>query len=69
VLEMQGGKIMSDSRRGKKQNNRKNFTARKEWLESKKFGRLKQEWVNIGTSAVELSPGIVTFTEGFWRKI
>ena len=51
---------MSDSRRGKKQNNRKNFTARKEWLESKKFGRLKQEWVNIGTSAV---------TEGFWRKI
>ncbi len=60
---------MSDSRRGKKQNSNKSYAARTEWMLGKKIGRRKQEWVNIGTSAVEVSPGIVTFTEGFWRKI
>jgi hypothetical protein len=60
---------MSDSRRGKKQNANKSYAARAEWMTGKKIGRKKQEWVNVGSSAVEVSPGIVTFTEGYWRKI
>ena len=60
---------MSDSRRGKKQNANKSYAAHAEWMVAKKLGRRKQEWVNIGSSAVEVSPGIVNFTEGFWRKI
>ena len=55
--------------RGKKINQAKNERAHAEWMAGKKIGRKKQEWINLGTSAVEVSPGIVTFTEGFWRKI
>jgi hypothetical protein len=36
---------METMRRGKKQNYNKNFVARKEWMEGKKFGRPKQIWV------------------------
>jgi hypothetical protein len=60
---------MADTRQGKKQNHDKNFTAAKDFKAGKKIGRKKQVWVNDGTSAFELSPGIVSFTRGFWKKI
>jgi hypothetical protein len=56
-------------RRGKKTNHTKNNVARLEWMTGKKIGRRKQEWVNEGTSAFELSPGIVSFTQGYWKKV
>ena len=36
---------MSDSRRGKKQNSNKSYAARVEWLQGKKIGRRKQQWI------------------------
>lgn len=47
----------------------KNYQAHIEWMQAKRIGRPKQEWINDGTPAVEIAPGIVTFTRGFWRKI
>ena len=60
---------MANTRRGKKINQTKNYVAAKDFAEGKKIGRPKQEWVNDGTSAFEVSPGIVSFTGGYWKKV
>lgn len=36
---------MTDSRRGKKQNNRRNHSAREVWMKDKKENRPRQVWV------------------------
>ncbi len=49
-------------RRGKKQNYNKNFVAFKEWMEGKKIGRRKQEWIWFAEPTKMGEP------LGYWRK-
>jgi len=55
--------------RGKKLNQNKNAGSARDFAAGKKLGRPKQEWVNDATSAFEVSPGIISFTKGYWRKV
>ncbi len=47
----------------KKQNYNKNFVAFKEWMEGKKIGRRKQEWIYFAEPTEMGQP------KGYWRKI
>ena len=59
---------MSDTRRGKKTNHDKNFTAFKEWMEGKKIGRRKQKWhwdfVELNDDGVTIKGG-----QGHWERV
>jgi hypothetical protein len=55
---------MADTRRGKKQNYNKNYTAHAEWMTAKKLGRRKQRWVP--THFVEHTGEPVG---GYWEKV
>lgn len=45
----------------KKENNRKNFSARSNWLKTKKIGRPKQKFVRLFAGAEQ--------SQGMWIKV
>ena len=59
---------MADTRRGKKQNYTKNYVAHKEWVEGKKIGRRKQQWID-DTETPTGDFGQVITPVGHWEKI
>jgi hypothetical protein len=62
---------MADTRRGKKQNHDKNFTAAKDFKAGKKIGRKKQVWVPDGViiNMNNGEPVSVAGMTGHWEKI